>query len=262
MSIFRSTMKAIEVGAKILQADGVDNWLKSQGEKYFEKFVADRGQIFFARYRGRNDFLEAFRRPLKNRQFQVSIDKTYTTFKTLLGEISEVVKYAGDFNGDSTFVVPAFLLHNIGFERLQSEISLWAEFNREFPTEMLRAFFFREWRVALLKGLREELQSTRCVLLNERYAIVGIDDEMHWSDRLKGGYYIFYGISKPSKANLPLFKKQIDECNLKKGQLTDLALNANTEAFKQIESKIRSTNSWHDLHMAFIGAREELDIRS
>jgi hypothetical protein len=258
VGLIRWSGKVLEISGKIMQADGVDAWIESQGKALFEQWVTKRGIKYFSTYRGKKQVVEALRQPLRSRAFSESIDKTFGEYLIDAEKVCEAVEKAGSFGGFGfTFIVPSFLFQDHPFRRLEARIKNWDEFNRLYAAEV-QDLFFDEWRRAAVQQIRDERPAPDkpFSLGNDRF-IVSVDDEAFWSDRLsRGSYYIYESPnSKMSKADFSKITRQVADLDRIRGAFSKDQLARQIQSFEKIASIINEKNDWHQANMALIGSR-------
>lgn len=243
MGLFKIFGKSLEISGRILQAEGVQEWLEHKGKTLFEEWTVKKGIKYFAGYRGKKLAVQALQSPFKSRPFFESIDHTFEEFCEHGGKIAQMVGLRCSQISNFTYFIPYFLLDDIAFEKIESRIRNWDEFKRLYPDELIKQLFFQEWRSAIKANI-SSLQPTvkKPIKLEQGYFAVAIDDEAFWSvESMKGTYYVHHNLGNEiTSGDFITVNRQIIDLDKKRGELSSSELNSNLSAFVTIADAIRN----------------------
>jgi len=241
MGIIKMTGKVLEISGKIIQADGVDEYLENKGKELLEKWVVKSGAQALSAKEQRERVVEALRKPLHSRAFALAVDKTFDEFLRDVEMVCEVTWKAGVIGFDSTALLPAALVQDCALSLAQNRIAQWAEFKRLYDSELLRQAFFEEWRANAIKGIMGANPSPENPFeIGERRWIVFIDPEAYWTEEMpRGAFYIHRSSKERAEEDKQTqFRAHIDQLDEKRGRLSEAELTAEVRSALNIRERI------------------------
>jgi hypothetical protein len=110
VSFWKLFGKTLEISGRVMQAEGVDKWIESQGEKLAEDFAVKRGGKALGGRALKKSVLGEFKKPFDDRSFAERIDSTSGQFLNIAGDVCDLIVYSTDISRGSS--IPSFLSHD------------------------------------------------------------------------------------------------------------------------------------------------------
>ena len=244
MGIIRITGKVLEISGKIIQAEGVEDYLENKGKELLEKWVVKTGAQALSSEEQREKVVEALRKPLHSRAFASAVDKTFDEFLNDVERVCQVTWSAGAIGSDTTALLPIALVQDCALSLSQNRIAGWAEFKRLYDSELLRQAFFEEWRMNAIKAILGSAPSPENPFeIGDRRWIVFTDPEAYWAEDVRpGAFYIHRSSKERAAENKQVqFRSHIDQLDEKRGRLTEAQLTAEVRSALSIKQRIETS---------------------
>jgi hypothetical protein len=150
------------------------------------------------------------------------------------------------------FLLPFFFLNQVGFKKIQADLSRSAAFNRLYPLDVLKRFFFSELEDAIVNRMKASNPTVaNPVILNNEFCIVNLDGASFWSDaHIQGSYYIFAG--RTAKADRSLrqgIETKIKNLDWLKGGADQVVIDNSIATYSEFLNRIPDNPDWHSLKM-------------
>jgi small nuclear ribonucleoprotein (snRNP)-like protein len=243
MAIFvRTAGKILEISGKILQADGVNEYLENKGKELLEHWVQKKGIEYLSIEQQKQQVVEAIGKPLQSRPFAQEIDTTFGEFLEVAGNVCKIIQVAGGLPAAAmTMLVPIAFVQDYALSLVERRIRAWAEFQRLYDGDVLREAFLEEWRTAAKQKIREANPATDSPFkLSRGCWLVLSDYTLFWSQEIpQGSFYIYCNsgdaVAAAEHSRITLQIKNIDRI---RGRLKAVELNSNVQFFEAVRKEI------------------------
>ncbi|WP_156462826.1 hypothetical protein [Methylobacterium sp. Leaf93] len=257
--IWKTTAKTFEVTAKIMQAEGLKEYLENQSGDYLEKYALGRFTGPFKIYRAKNEITRQFISELKSQGLREKIEDTKEVFKSSIKESIDAIRYLSDGGSSpSVFIVPKFFIDSIAMTSVKSDLEGTADFEAAYTDSVLRNYFYQKLENTLQDHLKNAKPSPgRPLKISDDVYLVGVETGEEWLDEDPGTYSFLYVnsfdcnfINKKSDIENKMKNARRKRAN---SQLADLHKQVNL--YKDIKTKYFSRKDWHDVKIEFFGQK-------
>jgi hypothetical protein len=181
------------------------------------------------------------------------MDATWDDYRLVCGETCDLLFYWLGVPSKSLLLVPISFLTNVAFPICAAKIRDTEVFERLYPSELLKGFFFESWKEALLDQMDSEAPTPDSPLaLGSDFCIVAVDPDLVWSSTTpRGAYYVLnLGADKITKPLRTQVRSSINDLNVLRASVTSEDVKQATNAYEIIDESVSEKPDWFKLRMA------------
>lgn len=190
--------KTLEYVGKLAQAEGFEEWAKTQGEALIERIAREKGFGLFGKKGAvKRELWKELQLVAASDALRHAIDAEAKDYPRFLARIADKAEGLPKSEGYRPVIaVPRITLNEIALHIVTDHLQNSDELNRLKGGDILKRYFFNQLIRELDKALIGVPLSPKNPFPSEgNWLIVGVDRNFHWLSRDWSGHYYLYEFS-------------------------------------------------------------------